>query len=94
MPRRFYGSNNWIFRKTPVPYTRCARPSELTCYRRPRTFQEMKWNIPFGGDNNRNGLDDDVFSRAKRHRLPNAWDDKVRYTDRSWKSNRKHQYKE
>lgn len=84
----FYNRYNFIYRQTPVPYTRKIRRHKGTFYRRPRTTQEKRW-----------GHIDKEFIRGKRHSryLPDAWEDMPRADIRikkSWKKYRKKQYKE
>jgi len=83
----FYNKNNFIYRKTPVPYTRKRRGHKGCFYRRPKTTQEKRW-----------GYVDMEFIRGGRrpHNLPDSWEDIPRSDIRikkSWKKYRKTQYK-
>lgn len=84
----FYNRNNFIYRQTPVPYTRKRRGHRGSFYRRPKTTQEKRW-----------GYVDREFVRGKRRprALPDAWEDIPRSDIRikkSWKKYRDKQYKE
>ena len=53
--------------------------------RHPKTTQEIKWNEAHEKQ--------EVKVRKKRMRLPTAWDDIWRKSQRSWKKHRKTQWK-
>jgi len=83
-----WAKNNFVFRKTPVPYTRRRRGHKGSFYRHPKTTQEKRW-----------GYVDSEFIRGARrpHMLPDNWEDIPRSDIRikkSWKKYRKTQYKE
>lgn len=80
----FYNHYNFIYRETPVPYTRKRRRHKGSFYRRPKTTQEKRL-----------GYEDTEYVRGKRrpHMLPDAWEDMPRFRTKSWKKYRKTQYK-
>jgi len=78
---------NFIYRKTPVPYTRKRRGHRSSFYRHPKTTQEKRW-----------GYVDTEYVRGRRKpsMLPDSWEDMPRADigiKKSWKKYRRTQYK-
>jgi len=61
--------HNFVYRKTPVPFTSRSRGYFKSYYKCPKTTQERKWSFA-----------DREYVRGKRrgHMLPNTWDDRPR----------------
>lgn len=78
------------YRKLPVPHTRCYRAS-AQYFRYPKTLQELKNIDALYHDDDMKDLK--VKIRAKRKYIPTSWDDFWRDKPRSWKKQRKHQWK-
>lgn len=79
LSKRREKKKNYVFRRGPVPGIRCWKAGQ-GYYRRPRTFQEISEEFPTRS------------SRGKNY-LPTVWDEKYRFTQKNWKSQRKTQYK-
>jgi len=82
-----YNKYDFIYRKTPVPYTGKRKSHRGSFYKRPKTAQEKRW-----------GYIDTEFIRGRRrpHMLPDSWEDVPRSDTRvrkSWKKYRRTQYK-
>lgn len=79
----------YAFRDGPVPYTSSRRGGHG--YRYPRTLQELRETGRYLED-----LDEAEMNASKVGRiraLPTAWDDQTRCRDKSWKSQRKNQWR-
>jgi len=79
--------HDFIYRKTPVPYTGKRIRGFSNWYKTPETTQELRWNCAHG-----------EYSRGKRRKgyLPTSWDDCPRSDIRikqNWKKFRKTQWK-
>lgn len=81
--------NNKVFefRRDPVPFIHIRHWHKGTYYHHMKTTQERRWSLA--------EKEDGVRWRGKRnfHNLPNAWDDWTRFTEKNWKSQRRHQWK-
>ena len=84
----FLKKHDFVYRKTPVPFTGKRHWSFSNFYKTPRHAQEKRWNIAHK-----------KYVRGKRHAryLPDPYDDYPRSDIRdrkNWKRNRKTQWKE
>lgn len=80
----FYNKFEFMYRKTPVPYTGKRRWRFKNFYRRPKTTQEKRLSYAYTNY---------IRGRRKPRSLPDSWEDIPRFNTKNWKKHRRTQYK-